>query len=176
MVGPQKHRQQKEHKANENASRVSGNGSSSRFSTLGTSNYPLVSIAGKQVNSTRTFALDMAGSSDDPLSRFLEAPVSQLEYLINHVVFPPKLPQSDDSSTENSAALLDLVLDAVQTYAFFHPGHAQWEAFTLTIEECHKVHHQGLLNSSEVFDSLKGISTESGAMLQLSTSRLQMLT
>lgn len=169
MAGPQKRRQQKERKAIEDASTASSSSSSSVLSTPATSTNTPISTPGKQVTSTPTSKLGMASPPNNPLSRFLDAPISQLEYLINHVVFPPKLPQSDDSSKENSAALLDLVLDAVQTYASLHPGHAKWNAFALTIVECHKVHRQGLSNIREVLDSLKGISIESGAILHIAS-------
>lgn len=40
----------------------------------------------------------------------------QLEYITNHVFLPPKLPQGDDSSAENTAALVDVVVQATDTF------------------------------------------------------------
>ncbi|KAL0569705.1 hypothetical protein V5O48_012255 [Marasmius crinis-equi] len=43
-------------------------------------------------------------------------PSKDLEYLINHVFLPPKLPQSDDSSVDNAHNLCSKVLEAAVAY------------------------------------------------------------
>ncbi|KAG6871721.1 hypothetical protein C0995_000804, partial [Termitomyces sp. Mi166 len=40
-----------------------------------------------------------------------------LEYIINHVCLPPRLPQSDDSSMENDLSLLDFVISNAKVFA-----------------------------------------------------------
>ncbi|KAG6899347.1 hypothetical protein C0993_011063 [Termitomyces sp. T159_Od127] len=43
--------------------------------------------------------------------------LTKLEYIVNHVFFPPKLPQSDDSSVEHDLAICDLVVRNARAFA-----------------------------------------------------------
>lgn len=42
-----------------------------------------------------------------------------LDYIVNHVFFPPKLPQADDSSIEHDLAICDLVVRNAEAFAAF---------------------------------------------------------
>ena len=44
-----------------------------------------------------------------------------LDYIINHVFFPPKLPQKDDSDDTKSAALIGQVLAALRSFQAYIP-------------------------------------------------------
>ena len=46
----------------------------------------------------------------------LQFPSNSLEYIINHVFLPPKLPQEDDSSPINDSALTNEVLRALEAF------------------------------------------------------------
>jgi len=44
-----------------------------------------------------------------------------LQYLINHVFLPPKLPQSDDAHIESEHALVQSLLDSLQDFGVLVP-------------------------------------------------------
>ena len=55
--------------------------------------------------------------SDEPASTGEgQMEISDLQYLINHVFLPPKLPQQDDSSFENDINLLVACEDAIDRF------------------------------------------------------------
>ncbi|EFR01627.1 hypothetical protein MGYG_04630 [Nannizzia gypsea CBS 118893] len=53
-----------------------------------------------------------------------------LEYIVNHVFFPPKLPQSNDDSIEHSDMFLEMLLRALEKFRDFSPvqEHPTWRA------------------------------------------------
>ncbi|KAK4204643.1 hypothetical protein QBC40DRAFT_345375 [Triangularia verruculosa] len=50
-----------------------------------------------------------------------DMPVQDLEFAINHVFLPPKLPQSDDTSATGEAFLLRSLLDSMREFATLQP-------------------------------------------------------
>lgn len=40
-------------------------------------------------------------------------PLASFQYMLNHVILPPQLPQEDDYDAEHEAVLLDTVLDCL---------------------------------------------------------------
>lgn len=50
-----------------------------------------------------------------------------LNYIINHVFLPPKLPQKDDSNDTKSAALIGQVLAALRSFQAYVPEHERPE-------------------------------------------------
>lgn len=52
----------------------------------------------------------------------------ELDYIINHVFLPPKLPHQDDSSVENTNALIEMVLAATELLQDHLPEqeHSEW--------------------------------------------------
>lgn len=51
----------------------------------------------------------------------------ELNYIINHVFLPPKLPQKDDSDVSKTNALIDMMLKASESFQDRIPKHERSE-------------------------------------------------
>lgn len=82
---------------------------------------------------------------------------SDLEYLINHVAFPPKLPQEDDYSAAGQRAVTKLLLHAAEAFHDILPGgdRSSWSELVSTIRHAKSIHDDIFITSSSVRESLK---------------------
>lgn len=76
-----------------------------------------------------------------------------LNYIINHVFLPPKLPQSDDSSHDMSSILMERFIGAMKEFQSFLPQEdsARWSVCTECFQRTLELREQGGKFSGEKF-------------------------
>jgi hypothetical protein len=103
----------------------------------------------------------------------LELPAAHLEYVVNHVFLPPKLPQDSDYDTAvKDHALLTLVLDAAKEYQGKLAGKVEssrWEPMMKMLEVIRKSTDRGGISSNLIADSIDGM-TSGGQFITLVSS------
>ena len=64
-----------------------------------------------------------------------------MTYIINHVILPPKLPQSDDSEVSNDSALLDTLQDGLERFQEHMPEQDRlpWVPLTGMVRNMHSL-------------------------------------
>jgi hypothetical protein len=76
----------------------------------------------------------------------------ELHYVVDHVFLPPKLPQEDDSSDSNDAALCDLVCQVAKAYCNDLPASKQgrWAPILKMLDNIHTFHKSSLSDNQIV--------------------------
>ena len=83
-----------------------------------------------------------------------------LDYIINHVFFPPELPQENDSDNTKSASLIKELLAALQSFQAHMPRQERlkWALCTKMVNNMLELRdHFGELAVEEVQTTLKGM-------------------
>ncbi|KAL7275320.1 hypothetical protein RUND412_001745 [Rhizina undulata] len=85
----------------------------------------------------------------------------QLEYIINHLFLPPKLPQkADEGVGEKEAALLTCVYNAAEAYEHHLAGSAkkQWVSIVNMLSKAKKIQHSGSFSMDRLVSAMVGMS------------------
>jgi hypothetical protein len=83
--------------------------------------------------------------------------VKQLDFIVHHIIFPPKRPQQEESEANgNGKALLCLIFDAAQKYkAFSSPRwQAKWSAVVRALQACAKIQDDNRVGKDELIEAI----------------------
>ncbi|KAF7592066.1 hypothetical protein BBP40_000732 [Aspergillus hancockii] len=103
-----------------------------------------------------------------PSKKDRKPPIEGLEYLINHVFLPPKVPQEDDYNSDHEKLLLKVVLDALTIFKRHVP--TEWlSTIDLVIDMVQNIKSmlddKGFMNEEGLRESLQGLSVTGGTLL-----------
>jgi hypothetical protein len=75
-----------------------------------------------------------------------------LNYIINHIFFPPKLPQEDDHSHENDRALCLVLLDSARIYqdSLSMAEQIRWDPMIKLLQNLYDFHELEILSKDHV--------------------------
>ena len=91
----------------------------------------------------------------------------QLDYRINHLILPPRLPQKDDTTEENELSLLQFVLDGLQEYAGWTESEEsqKWAACAKMLSQMIFVRtNKGFLEPERLQNALKNLCSGGKAL------------
>ncbi|KAL0060620.1 hypothetical protein AAF712_012563, partial [Marasmius tenuissimus] len=83
-----------------------------------------------------------------------------LDFIINHVLFPIKLPQTDDWSQQNELELCSEVLEAARTYQNDYVQtreHSQWNSIIRMLEGVRVLHGYGPFSKETLYNNLNNM-------------------
>lgn len=84
-----------------------------------------------------------------------------LQYVINHVFLPLKLPQKGDSSPENDQLLTDLVRDTLKDAATLAPNESCWSSLSSITDLLLAVDTSGILPDADLVRALGSMEPNS---------------
>ncbi|OGM45290.1 hypothetical protein ABOM_006397 [Aspergillus bombycis] len=95
-------------------------------------------------------------------------PIGVLEYLINHVFLPPRVPQQDDNDPSHERALVKVVIDALREFKCYVT--TEWHSTTdLVIAMVQNLQSlletNGFMSQEQLLASLKRLCTDGGVLL-----------
>lgn len=105
-----------------------------------------------------------------------------IEYLINHLFLPPKLPQEDDSSPARTNALLHHVTDSAAAFLNFLKQDAdsdvlrRWRMLHKMLESMERIHKSEYIPLECLRDSINGMKDDGGFVFRLSPQKFVVLT
>ena len=97
---------------------------------------------------------------------------SQLEYISNHVFFPPKLPQEDDYQVTHEKALCESVIASALEYRVHAPAsdRDRWGKIKKMLENLRNTQESEALSQERIRESIADMQI--GGMLQSLSSYL----
>ncbi|KAK0127299.1 hypothetical protein ONS96_006849 [Cadophora gregata f. sp. sojae] len=90
-----------------------------------------------------------------------------LNYLINHIFLPPKLPQADDYHIRNDQHLTELVRETLHAAAAFSPNDSSWASLSTMTDMLSREDSPDMLSSTQLIGALGSMRTGSVLVLHI---------